>query len=147
MTLINRFLKFPRNSIISFLLLSVHLCSSLCYRMQQWSQYNCLNPLYNMLYNMKSRVWSKHMLFEFVVSIFVRVSANFFKWFDQNILVYIFTTVKSFEYVIVFCCAVLFLLITVNITLRQARKLPSTSIPYYNNIMLHYDIWMVESNS
>jgi hypothetical protein len=37
-------------------------------------------------------------------------------------LVYIFTTAKSFEYVIVFCCAILFLLI-VYITLRQARKL------------------------
>lgn len=68
------------------------------------------------------------MLLEFVVSIFVRVSANNFKWFDQNILVYIFTTVKSFEYVIVFCCAILFLLITVYITLGQARKLPKSYI-------------------
>jgi hypothetical protein len=38
-------------------------------------------------------------------------------------LVYIFTTAKSFEYVIVFFNAILFLLITVYITLRQARKL------------------------
>ncbi len=38
-------------------------------------------------------------------------------------LVYIVTTAKSFEYVIVFCCAILFLLITVYVTLRQARKL------------------------
>jgi hypothetical protein len=43
-------------------------------------------------------------------------------------LVYILTTAKSFEYAIVFCCAILFLLITVYITLRQARKLPNSYI-------------------
>jgi hypothetical protein len=43
-------------------------------------------------------------------------------------LVYILTTTKSFEYAIVFCCAVLFLLIMVFITLRQARKLPKSYI-------------------
>jgi hypothetical protein len=68
------------------------------------------------------------MLFEFVVSIFFRASANIFKWLDQNILVYILTTAKSFEYVIVFCCAILFLLITVYFTLRQARKFPKSYI-------------------
>ena len=66
------------------------------------------------------------MLFEFVVSIFVKVSASIFKWLDQNMLVYILTTAKNFEYIIVFCCAILFLLITVFITLRQARKLPKS---------------------
>ena len=68
------------------------------------------------------------MLFEFVVSIFVRVSVNIFKWLDQNMLVYILTTAKSFEYVIVFCCAILFLLITVYVTLRRARRLPKSYI-------------------
>jgi hypothetical protein len=34
----------------------------------------------------------------------------------------------AFEYLIVFCCAILFLLITVFITLRQARKLPKSYI-------------------
>jgi hypothetical protein len=43
-------------------------------------------------------------------------------------LAYIVTTAKSFEYVIVFCCVILFLLITVYITLRQARKLPKSYI-------------------
>jgi Na+/H+ antiporter NhaC len=47
---------------------------------------------------------------------------------DQNMLAYIVTTAKSFEYVIVFCCVILFLLITVYITLRQARKLPKSYI-------------------
>ena len=68
------------------------------------------------------------MLFEFVVSIFFRASTSIFKWLDQNMLVYVVTTAKSFEYVIVFCCAILFLLITVYITLRQARKLPKSYI-------------------
>ena len=66
------------------------------------------------------------MLFEFVVSIFFRASTSIFKWLDQNMLVYIVTTAKSFEHVIVFCCAILFLLITVYVTLRQARKLPES---------------------
>jgi hypothetical protein len=68
------------------------------------------------------------MLFEFVVSIFFRASTSIFKWLDQNMLVYILTSAKNFEYAIVFCCAILFLLITVYITLRQARKLPNSYI-------------------
>ena len=68
------------------------------------------------------------MLFEFVVSIFVRSSASIFKWLDQNMMVYILTTAKNFEYIIVFSCAILFLLITVFITLRQARRLPKSYV-------------------
>ena len=45
---------------------------------------------------------------EHVVSLFFKVSASIFKWLDQNMLVYILTTAKNFEYVIVFCCAILF---------------------------------------
>lgn len=68
------------------------------------------------------------MLFELIISISVKVSTNTFKWLDQNILVYFLTTAKNFEYIIAFCCAILFLLITVFITLRQARKLPKSYI-------------------
>jgi hypothetical protein len=68
------------------------------------------------------------MLFELIISIFVKVSTNIFKWLDQNMLVYFLTTAKNFEYIIAFCCAILFLLITVFITLRQARKLPKSYI-------------------
>jgi hypothetical protein len=68
------------------------------------------------------------MLFELVVSIFIKTSASFFKWVDQNMLVYILTTAKNFEYIIVFYCAILFLLISVFVTLRQARKLPKSYI-------------------
>jgi hypothetical protein len=68
------------------------------------------------------------MLFELVVSIFIKTSASIFKWVDQNMLIYILTTAKNFEYIIVFCCAILFLLITVFVTLRQARKLPKSYI-------------------
>lgn len=68
------------------------------------------------------------MLFELVVSLFIKVSTNTFNWLYQNVLVYIFTTAKNFEYVIVLCCAILFLFITVFITLRQARKLPKSYI-------------------
>jgi hypothetical protein len=43
-------------------------------------------------------------------------------------MVYILTTAKSFEYAIVFCCAILFLLITAYVTLKQARKLPESYV-------------------
>ena len=66
----------------------------------------------------------KRMLFELVVSVLARLCTTIFKWLDQNMLVYILTTAKNFEYIIAFCCAILFLLITIFITLRQARKLP-----------------------
>ena len=69
-----------------------------------------------------------HVLFEFLVSIFVKVSGTIFKWLDQNMIVYILTTAKNFEYIIVFSCSILFLLITVFITLRQARRLPKSYI-------------------
>jgi hypothetical protein len=68
------------------------------------------------------------MLFEFVVIIFVRSSASIFRLIEQNMLVYILTSAKNFEYIIVFSCAILFLLITVFITLRQARRLPKSYI-------------------
>ena len=35
---------------------------------------------------------------------------------------------KKFEYVIVFCCAILFLLITIFIMLRQAKRLPQSYV-------------------
>ncbi|HEY9386894.1 MAG TPA: hypothetical protein VIP70_07625 [Nitrososphaeraceae archaeon] len=38
------------------------------------------------------------------------------------------TTAKNFEYVIVFWSAIVFLLFTVFVTLRQARKLPKSYI-------------------
>jgi len=68
------------------------------------------------------------MLFETLVIIFTKVFAGIFKWLDQNMLIYILTTAKNFEYAIAFCCAILFLLATVFITLRQARKLPTSYI-------------------
>ena len=68
------------------------------------------------------------MLFEPLVGIFAKVFVGIFKWLDQNMLVYILTSTKNFEYAIAFCCAILFLLATVFITLRQARKLPKSYI-------------------
>jgi hypothetical protein len=68
------------------------------------------------------------MLFEPLVGIFAKVCTGIFKWLDQNMLIYILTTAKNFEYAIAFCCAILFLLATIFITLRQARKLPKSYI-------------------
>jgi hypothetical protein len=43
-------------------------------------------------------------------------------------LVYVLATAKNLEYMTVLCCAILFLLITIFITLRQARKLPKSYV-------------------
>ena len=68
------------------------------------------------------------MLFELITSIFVKGCSSIFRWLDQNMLVYILTTAKNFEYVIVFCCAILFLLITIFIMLRQAKRLSKSYV-------------------
>jgi hypothetical protein len=61
-----------------------------------------------------------------IISIFVKSFFITYKWLDQNMITSIFNFVKSFEYAIIICCAIIFLLVTVFITLRQARKLPQS---------------------
>ncbi|CAN5554059.1 hypothetical protein BH18THE2_BH18THE2_39680 [soil metagenome] len=61
-----------------------------------------------------------------IISIFVKSFIIAYKWLDQNMITSLFNIVKSFEYAIIICCAIIFLLVTVFITLKQARKLPQS---------------------
>lgn len=69
-----------------------------------------------------------NMLFDFIISTFVKMFGITYKWVDQNMISSIFNFLKTFEYAIIICCAIAFLLVTVLIMLRQARKLPKSYI-------------------
>jgi quinol-cytochrome oxidoreductase complex cytochrome b subunit len=69
-----------------------------------------------------------NILIGLIVSIFVKSFFVTYKWLDQNMITSILNIVRSFEYAIIICCAIVFLLVTVFITLRQARKLPKSYI-------------------
>lgn len=69
-----------------------------------------------------------NMLFDLIISIFVKMFGITYKWVDQNMISSIFNFLKTFEYAIIICCAIVFLLVTVFIMLRQARELPKSYI-------------------
>ncbi|MGI8832705.1 MAG: hypothetical protein ACR2IS_08715 [Nitrososphaeraceae archaeon] len=69
-----------------------------------------------------------------IISIFVKSFIIAYKWLDQNMITSLFNIVKSFEYAIIICCAIIFLLVTVFITLKQARKLPQSYLVEVVNI-------------
>jgi hypothetical protein len=68
------------------------------------------------------------VLLDLIISIFVKMFSITYKWVDQNMISSIFNFLKTFEYAIIICCAIGFLLVTVLIMLRQARKLPKSYI-------------------
>jgi hypothetical protein len=67
-----------------------------------------------------------NILIDPIVSIVVKSFFIAYKWLDQNMITSILNIVKSFEYAIIICCAIVFLFVTVFITLRQVRKLPKS---------------------
>ena len=69
-----------------------------------------------------------NMLFDLVISISVKAFGITYKWLDNNIIASTFNFLKTFEYAIVICCAIGFLLVSVLITLKQARKLPRSYV-------------------
>lgn len=68
------------------------------------------------------------MLLDFLISIFVKIFDNTYRWLDDIMFTSFFNFLKTFEYAIIICCAVAFLLVTVVLMLRQARKLPKSYI-------------------
>jgi hypothetical protein len=69
-----------------------------------------------------------NMLFDLVISICVKMFGITYKWLDNNMIASTFNFLRTFEYAIVICCAIGFLLVTVLITLKQARKLPRSYV-------------------
>jgi hypothetical protein len=69
-----------------------------------------------------------NMLFDLIISILVKVFGITYKWLDNNMIASTFNFLRTFEYAVVICCAIGILLVTVLITLKQARKLPRSYI-------------------
>ena len=69
-----------------------------------------------------------NMLFDLVISISVKMFGTTYKWLDNNIIASTFDFLRTFEYAIVICCAIGVLLVTVLITLKQARKPPRSYV-------------------
>lgn len=69
-----------------------------------------------------------NMLFDLIISVFVKMFSITCRWLDNNMIASTFNFLRTFEYAIVICCAIGFLLVTVLITLKQARKPPRSYV-------------------
>jgi hypothetical protein len=63
-------------------------------------------------------------LYEAIVSLLLKSMDPLYKWLSENLLAHIMTFGKEFGAVVVFICAVAFLLITVYFIMKQAKRLP-----------------------
>jgi hypothetical protein len=66
------------------------------------------------------------MIFDIIASLFGKLLSDSFKVLDQYLVSNFFAFIKGFEIAIFMTVAVIFLLITVAIALRQLKKLPKS---------------------
>jgi hypothetical protein len=64
------------------------------------------------------------MIFDSIIEIFVRYGGVLYRWFEQYVLNYFVNFGKGFEQVFVMLAIVTFLLITVILLIKKAKKLP-----------------------
>jgi CBS domain containing-hemolysin-like protein len=64
------------------------------------------------------------MLFEFVITIFVKVFIITYKWLHDNLIAYLLNLAKGFELVIIVIAVISFLLFNLFLTMVHLRKLP-----------------------
>ncbi|HYZ60391.1 MAG TPA: hypothetical protein VE544_12095 [Nitrososphaeraceae archaeon] len=69
-----------------------------------------------------------NMLLDILTSIIAKMIGITYRWLDDVMITSLFNFIRTFEYVIIICCVVAFLLVTVFLMLRQARKLPRSYI-------------------
>jgi hypothetical protein len=67
-------------------------------------------------------------LYEAIVGLLLRSVDPLYKWLSENLIAHIMTFGKEFGAVVVFVSAVAFLLITVYFIMKQAKKLPRSSM-------------------
>ena len=68
------------------------------------------------------------MVFGLIVSLFVRIFDIAYRWLDQNVIVNVLNFIKGFEQGIIIISAILFLLITIYVTVKHIKKLPKSYI-------------------
>lgn len=66
------------------------------------------------------------MILEILVSSFSRSFGDIYRFFDQYLVTNILNFVRGFEVAVVLMVAMIFLLITVGITIRQVKRLPKS---------------------
>ncbi|HZA06569.1 MAG TPA: hypothetical protein VE619_02590 [Nitrososphaeraceae archaeon] len=64
------------------------------------------------------------MFFNFIITMIVRTFGTICKWLDQYLILYLVNFAKSFEFAIVIIAAIIFLLISVFLTIRYLKQLP-----------------------
>ena len=64
------------------------------------------------------------MILETLVSLFARPFGDIYRFFDQYLVTNILSIARGFEVAIVLMVAMMYLLITVGITIRQVKRLP-----------------------
>ena len=64
------------------------------------------------------------MIFDSIIEIFVRYGGVLYRWFEQYVLNYVVNFGKGFEQVFVMLAIITFLLITVILLIKKAKKLP-----------------------
>jgi len=66
------------------------------------------------------------MIFHIIISIFGKLFSDSYKVLDQYLVTNFFAFIKGFEIAIFMTVAVIFVLITVAMTIRQLRRLPKS---------------------
>ena len=64
------------------------------------------------------------MIFDSIIETFVRFGSLLYRWFEQYVINYFVNFGKGFEQVFVMIAIITFLLLTVFLLIRQAKKLP-----------------------
>jgi len=64
------------------------------------------------------------MIFNFIITIFVKAFGIVYKWLDQYLIAYLLNFVKGFEFAIIIMSMILFLVISVFLTIRHLKRLP-----------------------
>ena len=64
------------------------------------------------------------MIFDSIIEIFVRYGGVLYRWFEQYVFNYFVNFGKGFEQVFVMLAIITFLLITVILLIKKAKKLP-----------------------
>lgn len=68
------------------------------------------------------------MTLDFIITALFEVLNIVYKWLDNNLITYFINFSKGFEYALIILSTILFLLISVSITLRNAKKLPKSYV-------------------
>ncbi|MCI0559770.1 MAG: hypothetical protein MN733_14870 [Nitrososphaera sp.] len=68
------------------------------------------------------------MILDFILATFEKLFTSTYEWLNQNFVANLLAFAKGFEFAIIVMAAIVFVLISVYITIRQVRKLPRSYV-------------------